>query len=99
MTDKELKKLKRGELLELLLTQSKELITYYKGLGLTLKDVKDAAFTSTDLELYLTDDRNDAEKYFVTAFWKDDEKEQGLEWLQRWRLFVSDAERRVSEKI
>lgn len=82
-----------------LLTQSKELITYYNGLGLTLKDVKDATFTSTDLELYLTDDRNDAEKYFVTAFWKDDEKEQGLEWLQRWRLFVSDAEKRVREKI
>lgn len=80
-----------------LLTQSKELMTYCIGLGLELKDVKDATFTATDLELYLTDDRNDAEKYYVTAFWKEDEKEQGLEWLRRWRMFVNDKAGRVVE--
>jgi hypothetical protein len=59
--------------------------------GLSLQDVKDAAFTTRDFEYYLTDNKQDAEKYYVTAFWKEEEKERGLEWLKRWRKFVDDA--------
>ena len=74
-----------------LLTRSKEMLTYYEGKGLSLHDVKDAAFTTRDFEYYLTDNKQDAEKYYVTAFWKEEEKERGLEWLKRWRKFVDDA--------
>lgn len=74
-----------------LLTRSKEMLTYYEGKGLSLQDVKDAAFTTRDFEYYLTDNKQDAEKYYVTAFWKEEEKERGLEWLKRWRKFVDDA--------
>lgn len=74
-----------------LLTRSKEMLTNYEGKGLSLQDVKDAAFTTRDFEYYLTDNKQDAEKYYVTAFWKEEEKERGLEWLKRWRKFVDDA--------
>lgn len=74
-----------------LLTRSKEMLTYYEGKGLSLQDVKDAAFTTRDFEYYLTDNKQDAEKYYVTAFWKEEEKERGLEWLKRWRMYVDDA--------
>lgn len=74
-----------------LLTRSKEMLTYYEEKGLSLQDVKDAAFTTRDFEYYLTDNKQDAEKYYVTAFWKEEEKERGLEWLKRWRKFVDDA--------
>lgn len=74
-----------------LLTRSKELLTYYEGKGMSLQDVRDATFTTRDFEYYLTDDKQDAEKYYVTAFWKEEEKEKGLEWLKRWRMYVDDA--------
>ena len=82
-----------------LLTQSKELATYYSGLGLSWQDVKDAGFTTRDFELFLTDDKNDAEKYYITAFWKVDEEDKGLNWLNRWRSFVDDAAGKVIEKV
>jgi hypothetical protein len=78
-----------------LLTRSKELLTYYEGLHLTLQDVNDATFTTRDFEYYLTDDKQDAEKYYITAFWKEEEKEEGLELLKKWRMFVEDAAGKV----
>lgn len=82
-----------------LLTRCKEVAMYYEGLGLTIQDVKDAAFSARDFEFYLTDDKKNAEKYFVTAFWKEEEKEQGLGWLKRWRLFIDDATKKVVKEV
>lgn len=81
-----------------LLTRCLELERYYTGIGLAPQDLKDAGFSADDFEFYLTDDKNDAERYYVTAFWKEDEKEQGLEWLRRWRMFVDDAAGKVVKK-
>lgn len=74
-----------------LLTRCKEVSDYYSYLGVSPQEVKDATFSAKDFEYYLTDEKQDAEKYYVTAFWKEDEKEEGLEWLKRWRLYVEDA--------
>ena len=74
-----------------LLTRCKEVGDYYKYLGVTPQEVKDATFSGRDFEYFLTDDKQDAEKYYVTAFWKEDEKGEGLEWLKRWRIYVDDV--------
>ena len=83
---------------EELLTRSRETVAYYGGLGLAMKDVYEAGFTTTDFELFLTDDKSDAEKYYVTAFWKEEEKEEGFEILKKWKMFVDDAAGKVVEK-
>ena len=80
------------------LTRSLELDSYYRSLGLTPQDVKSAGFSSRDFEFYLTDDKNDAERYYVTAFWKEEDKESGIDWLNRWRAFVNDAAAKMVEK-
>ena len=80
-----------------LLTRCKEVSDYYSYLCVSPQDVKDATFSARDFEYYLTDDKQDAEKYYVTAFWKEEEKEEGLEWLKRWRMYVDDAEKVVKE--
>jgi hypothetical protein len=81
-----------------LLTRCLELERYYTGLGLTPQDLKDVGFTAGDFEFYLTDDKKDAERYYVTAFWKEDELAKGLDCLKRWRAFVNDAAGKVIEK-
>lgn len=81
-----------------LLTRCLELERYYTGLGLTPQDLKDAGFSARDFEFYLTDDKNDAERYYVTAFWKEDELASGLDRLHRWRAFVKDAAEKVVER-
>lgn len=81
-----------------LLTRCLELERYYTGLGLTPQDLKDAGFSAGDFEFYLTDDKKDAERYYITAFWKEEELASGLDWLNRWRAFVNDAAGKVVEK-
>ena len=83
---------------EELLTRSRETVTYYGGRGLTMQDVQGAGFTTKDFEFYLTDVKNDAEKYYITAFWKEDEKEEGQELLKRWKMFVDDAAGKAGEE-
>lgn len=81
-----------------LLTRCLEIESYYSGLGLAPQDLKDAGFSAGDFEFYLTDERNDAERYYVTAFWKENELAKGLDWLNRWRAFMNDAAGKVIEK-
>ena len=78
-----------------LLTRCKEVSDYYSYLCVSPQDVKDATFSARDFEYYLTDDKQDAEKYYVTAFWKEEEKVEGLELLKRWRMYVDDAAKKV----
>ena len=75
-----------------LLTRTLETEMYIARLVDKPVNLKSAGFSAFDFELYLTDDKKDAEKYYVTAFWKTDEIEEGLNWLNRWRAFVKDAE-------
>lgn len=80
-----------------LLTTSNELEMYYRGLRLSSQDVRDAGFSTGDFEFYLTDDKNDAERYYLTAFWKEEDIENGFDLLKRWRAFVKDAAAKVVE--
>lgn len=81
-----------------LLTRCFELERYYTGLGLSPQDVRDAGFSTGDFEYFLTDNKNDDERYYVTAFWKEDDKENGINWLKRWRTFVNEAAAKVVKK-
>lgn len=80
-----------------LLTTCNELEMYYRGLRLSSQDVRDAGFSTGDFEFYLTDDKNDAERYYLTAFWKEEDIENGFDLLKRWRAFVKDAAAKVVE--
>lgn len=80
-----------------LLTRSKEVSDYFNYLNVAPQEVKDATFSAKDFEYFLTDCKQDAEKYYVTAFWKEEEKEKGLELLKRWQMFVEDAKKVVKE--
>lgn len=82
-----------------LLTRTREMEAYIEGLGLKPEDIKAAGFSAFDFEFYLTDDKKDAENYYVTAFWKEEEAEDGLKWLNRWRTFVNDAAGKVIDGI
>lgn len=80
-----------------LLTRSLETEMYIVSIGVKPEELKSSGFSGYDFELYLTDDNKDAEKYYITAFWKENEVEDGKERLNRWRAFVSDAEDRAKK--
>ena len=82
-----------------LLTRTLETEMYMGRLGAQPADLKTAGFSGFDLEFYLTDDKNDAERYYITAFWKEEEKEEGQELLKRWKMFVDDAAGKVMKGV
>lgn len=80
-----------------LLTLTLEADAYYKGLGITDKDLRDYNFSSRDFEFYLTDEKNDPQRFFLSAFWKLSEIEEGYGELNRWRDFINNASEQVIE--
>jgi hypothetical protein len=82
---------------EYMLTMSHETFMFFQNNGFVPQNVKDAGFSGTDFELYLTDDKNDAEKYYLTAFWKENDIQRGQDLLNRWRAFVGDVARKSSQ--
>ena len=82
---------------EYMLTMSHETFMFFQNNGFVPQNVKDAGFSGTDFELYLTDDKNDAEKYYLTAFWKESDIQRGQDLLNRWRAFVGDVARKSSQ--
>ena len=75
-----------------LLTRTLETEMLIAKLGVKPADLKAAGFSAFDFEFYLSDDKNDAEKYYISAFWKASDVEEGKEYLKRWGAFVKDAE-------
>lgn len=80
---------------EYLLALSKETERYYRGLGLSSKDLLDNDFSGGDYEFLLTDQPDDAGKYYLTAFCKGNDIGQEMERLNRWRAFIDEAAGRV----
>ena len=58
--------------------------------GLAKKDVRQAGFTCSDFEFYLTDDKNDDTRYHLSAFFSKEELDKGHALLNSWRTFIKD---------
>lgn len=69
---------------------SKEFENYLENGGLTKKDVRQAGFTCSDFEFYLTDDENDDTRYHLSAFFSNEELDKGHALLNSWRTFIKD---------
>lgn len=78
-----------------LLTRCLETERYYEGLGLDLQTVHDSGFTTRDFEFFLTDNTDEKGKYHISAFWKQDELQEGRDILNRWRAFINHAAEKV----
>ena len=74
-----------------LLSRCAETKRYLDGLELTVNDIKDKGFSGNDFEFYLTDNREDTSKYHLSAFWKREDIETGISYLNRWNTFIDDV--------
>ena len=69
-----------------LLTMTKEAKQYYDGLGIT-SDEADG-----DYSFYLTDDSSEKSKYLLSAFYNDDNRQEGISTLARFRELIENKE-------
>lgn len=72
-----------------LLPLSYENSQYLRGLGLTVEDLTKNNFSGGDFEFLLTDSKNDANKYYIGAFYTKKEQERGKRLLNKWNAFIS----------
>ena len=54
----------------------------------SVQDLKNAEFSVGDFEYYLTDEKDDNGRYYLSAFYTRKEMDKGLALLDRWREFV-----------
>lgn len=80
-----------------LLPMSHEYKTYLSGIGINQRDLNANDFSIGDFEFYLTDDKNDNEKYHLSAFYTAVEMTDGIVLLERWRKFI-DSKVNVEHK-
>lgn len=69
-----------------LLTMTKEAKQYYDGLGIT-SDEADG-----DYSFYLTDDSSEKSKYLLSAFYNDENRQEGISTLARFRELIANKE-------
>lgn len=74
-----------------LLSLTNENFNYITKLGKTVRNVKSYGFTGRDFEMYLTDSKDDDQKYYLGAFYTDIEMDKGVEVLKKWNDFVSSS--------
>lgn len=72
-----------------LLSLTKENYLYLIGLGSEAISEAREEFTGLDFEMYLTDSKDDINKYYLGAFYTDEEIEKGKAFLDRWNKFVA----------
>lgn len=51
--------------------------------------LKKQGFSGTDYEFWITDDKSDKEKYYISAFYEEDKLEEGELLIERWRNFYA----------
>lgn len=69
-----------------LLTMTKEAKQYYDGLGIKSDEA------AGDFSYYLTDDSNEKLKYLLSAFYNDDNRQEGISTLARFRELIANKE-------
>ena len=80
-----------------LLTCCAETERYYYGLLLSFKDLKNNGFSGRDFDYYMTDDETAPTKYHWKAFWKKDDAEDAIDYINRWNKFINEAAAKVME--
>lgn len=73
----------RGNLLSLSVTVNNP----YFGLYMIEEEVEKDGFSSKDFECYLTDNPEDYDRYYLSAFWNTDNLAEGKSHLDRWREY------------
>ncbi|MCI7556234.1 MAG: putative phage abortive infection protein [Bacteroidales bacterium] len=76
-----------------LLSLCKENKEYLDGIGITLRVMHDAGFEYSDYVFYLTDKKNDKSKYHLSAFYNKTTMQEGVETLNKWRVFEAEKRR------
>lgn len=71
-----------------LLPMSLEYKNFLESINKTIKNLYDAHFSVGDFEFYLTDNKKDKTRYYLSAFYTKKDMEQGKKLLNRWRQFV-----------
>lgn len=59
-------------------------------LGITGKDLENAGFCCTDYIFFLTDEKGDKSKYHLSAFYRENEIQNGKDLLTNWRQFLDE---------
>lgn len=73
-----------------LLSLTQENFQYYQGLGKNAyRKAIDCHFSGRDFELYLTASKEDDKKYYLGAFFTDEEMKYGVDLISRWNKFVA----------
>ncbi len=79
-----------------LLSLTPEASSFFKEHGLSVDELKKRDFSGKDFEYYLTSDRNESTKYYLTAFLKESREEIALALLARWRSFLEQKSNNLS---
>lgn len=70
-----------------LLTLSKENLKIVTNKGFNQKFLQDNGYSGTDYEFWITDDKNDTERYYISAFYNKEEIERGERKVREWHDF------------
>lgn len=72
-----------------LLPMSIEYSRYLDAVKCSKRDLRDAGFSIGDFEFYLTDEKSDNSRYYLSAFFTKNELDKGVVLLDRWKEFVT----------
>lgn len=72
-----------------LLPISQEYSLFLDAVRCSWRELRDAGFSVGDFEFYLTDNKHDNARYYLSAFYSKGEMNKGLALLDRWREFVT----------
>lgn len=73
-----------------LLTLSKENLKIVTNKGFNQKFLQDNGYSGTDYEFWITDDKNDTERYYISAFYNKEELERGERKVREWHDFFAN---------
>lgn len=71
-----------------LLPMSYEYSIEAKQLGITRENLKEAGFSIGDFEYYLTENKDDESKYYLSAFYSPQKLHSGEELVKKWQSFM-----------
>ena len=81
-----------------LLSLTPEASSFYKKYGLSEKELLEKGFSGNDFEYYLTAEREESTKYYLTAFWKESRKKSALGLVAKWKSFIAQKSNNLSDE-
>jgi hypothetical protein len=65
-------------------------------LGLTADALRANCFSGTDYENFLTTEKNSRTRYNLSAFYTEENMEEGVDLLKKWQSFLTDKQREIN---